>query len=56
MHRNIIFRNDEVPALPTSYYEQPLVEGLFGALENGGTVTIGADGDKLSFSYELREV
>jgi hypothetical protein len=33
LHRNIIFRNDEVPALPTSYYEQPLVEGLYGALE-----------------------
>jgi ATP-dependent Clp protease ATP-binding subunit ClpA len=29
-------------------------EILFGALENGGTVTIGADGDKLSFSYEPR--
>jgi hypothetical protein len=34
LHRNIIFRNAEVPALPTSYYEQPLVEGLFGTLEN----------------------
>jgi hypothetical protein len=34
LHRNIIFRNAEVQALPTSYYEQPLVEGLFGALEN----------------------
>ncbi len=33
LHRNIIFRNAEVPGLPTSYYEQPLVEGLFGALE-----------------------
>jgi hypothetical protein len=33
LHRNIIFRNAEVPALPTSYYEEPLVEGLFGALE-----------------------
>ncbi len=30
-------------------------EILFGALENGGTVTIGADGDKLSFSYEPRD-
>ena len=29
-------------------------EILFGALENGGTVTINADGDKLSFSYEPR--
>ena len=40
LHRNIIFRNAEVPALPTSYYEQPRVEGLFTALEtdclNGG--------------------
>jgi hypothetical protein len=34
LHRNIIFRNAEVPALPTSYYEQPLVEGLFGVLED----------------------
>jgi len=29
-------------------------EILFGALENGGTVTIGADGDKLTFGYEPR--
>jgi ATP-dependent Clp protease ATP-binding subunit ClpA len=28
---------------------------LFGALENGGTVTIGADGDKLTFAYEPRD-
>jgi ATP-dependent Clp protease ATP-binding subunit ClpA len=28
---------------------------LFGALENGGTVTIGAEGDKLTFGYEPRE-
>jgi ATP-dependent Clp protease ATP-binding subunit ClpA len=28
---------------------------LFGALENGGTVTIGADGDKLTFGYEPRD-
>ncbi len=34
LHRNIIFRNDEVPAMPTSYYEQPLVEGLFDVLES----------------------
>jgi hypothetical protein len=33
LHRNILFRNAEVPALPTSYYEEPLVEGLFSALE-----------------------
>jgi len=33
LHRNIIFRNAEVPALPTSYYEEPLIEGLFTDLE-----------------------
>jgi ATP-dependent Clp protease ATP-binding subunit ClpA len=27
---------------------------LFGALEEGGTVTIGADGDRLTFAYEPR--
>ncbi len=40
LHRNIIFRNADVPALPTSYYEEPHVEGLFTKLEdqclNGG--------------------
>jgi ATP-dependent Clp protease ATP-binding subunit ClpA len=30
-------------------------EILFGQLENGGTVTIGEDGGKLTFSYEGRE-
>jgi hypothetical protein len=34
LHRNIIFRNAEVQALPTSYYEEPKVEGLFAALES----------------------
>ena len=29
-------------------------EILFGALEHGGTVTIGTDGDQLAFSYEPR--
>jgi ATP-dependent Clp protease ATP-binding subunit ClpA len=28
---------------------------LFGQLENGGTVTIGLDGDALAFSYAARE-
>ena len=28
---------------------------LFGALENGGTVTIGAEGEKLTFGYEARD-
>ncbi len=30
-------------------------EILFGKLENGGTVTIGVDGDKLAFSYVGRD-
>ena len=34
LHRNVIFRNAEVPALPTSYYEEPHVEGLYTKLEN----------------------
>jgi len=29
---------------------------LFGALEHGGTVTIGVDGDALSFSYDSRRL
>jgi hypothetical protein len=33
LHRNIIFRNAEVPALPKSYYERPLLEDLFTDLE-----------------------
>jgi ATP-dependent Clp protease ATP-binding subunit ClpA len=28
---------------------------LFGALEHGGTVTIGLEGDRLTFSYEPRQ-
>jgi ATP-dependent Clp protease ATP-binding subunit ClpA len=28
---------------------------LFGSLENGGTVTIGAPDDQLTFSFEPRE-
>jgi ATP-dependent Clp protease ATP-binding subunit ClpA len=28
---------------------------LFGALEHGGTVTIGAEGDQLTFAYEARQ-
>jgi ATP-dependent Clp protease ATP-binding subunit ClpA len=28
---------------------------LFGALEHGGTVTIGVDSDRLMFSYEARQ-
>lgn len=33
LHRNIIFRNDEVPPLPTSYYEEPTPEGLWEQLQ-----------------------
>src|SRR5258706_4843587 len=33
LHRNIIFRNADVPAIPTSYYEKPKLEDLFTALE-----------------------
>ena len=32
VHRNVIFRNDRVPALPVSYYEQTSPEGLWDAL------------------------
>jgi len=32
LHRNVIFRNTAVPALPTSYMEEPSPEGLWGAL------------------------
>lgn len=33
LHRNVIFRNADVPDLPTSYYEQPRREGLWKALD-----------------------
>ncbi len=33
IHRNVIFRNAEVPALPITHFEQPLPEGLWSALE-----------------------
>ncbi len=32
LHRNVIFRNDVVPALPTSYMEEYTPEGLWDAL------------------------
>jgi hypothetical protein len=32
LHRNVIFRNERVPELPTSVYEAPRVEGLWRAL------------------------
>jgi hypothetical protein len=33
LHRNVIFRNAVVPALPTSYMEQPTPQGLWNALD-----------------------
>ncbi|MEE8311311.1 MAG: DUF3604 domain-containing protein [Candidatus Binatia bacterium] len=32
IHRNVIFRNENVPDLPTTYFEQPTAEGLWNAL------------------------
>jgi hypothetical protein len=34
LHRNVIFRNANVPALPTSYLEQPTAQGLWTTLES----------------------
>ncbi len=33
LHRNVFFRNAEVPALPVSYFEEPTVEGLWAELD-----------------------
>lgn len=33
IHRNVLFRNAAVPALPTSYIDEPTPEGLWRALE-----------------------
>src|SRR5262245_16845343 len=33
LHRNVIFRNDVVPALPTSYMEESTPQGLWTALQ-----------------------
>ena len=33
LHRNVIFRNDAVPALPTSYMEQSTPQGLWNVLQ-----------------------
>ena len=33
IHRNVLFRNDAVPALPTSYIDEPRPEGLWQALD-----------------------
>jgi len=32
LHRNVVFRNADVPDLPISYVDEPLVEGLWAAL------------------------
>jgi len=34
LHRNVIFRNDVVPSLPTSYMEEYTVQGLWAALRS----------------------
>ena len=33
LHRNVVFRDDRVPGVPTSYFEEPHPEGLWDALE-----------------------
>jgi hypothetical protein len=33
IHRNVLFRNADVPALPISYVDEPRIEGLWHALE-----------------------
>lgn len=33
-HRNVLFRNGEVPDLPPSYYDRPTPEGLWAELES----------------------
>lgn len=33
LHRNVIFRNDKVPALPFSFVDDPTARGLWNALE-----------------------
>lgn len=41
LHRNVIFRNKQVPALPVSFFEEPTPEGLWEQLDalctNAGT-------------------
>lgn len=34
LHRNVIFRNDDVPTLPISYYEEWKAEGLWAQLQS----------------------
>lgn len=33
LHRNVIFRNSDVPALPISYVDEPRAEGLYAQLQ-----------------------
>jgi len=33
LHRNVMFRNESVTALPYSYFDEPYVEGLWGRLQ-----------------------
>lgn len=33
LHRNVIFRNNQVPQLPVSYFEEPTPEGLWNRLD-----------------------
>jgi hypothetical protein len=35
IHRNVVFRNSVVPDLPTGYFDEPTVEGLWAALRRG---------------------
>lgn len=35
LHRNVVFRNDRVPSVPVSHFEEPTTEGLWHALEDG---------------------
>jgi len=48
LHRNVIFRNDTVPALPISHVEQPTAQGLWAALRDqclaAGLVTARSQG------------
>jgi hypothetical protein len=43
LHRNVIFRNARVPALPVSYYEQPTPAGLWTSLRARCTSGDGCD-------------
>ena len=42
LHRNVIFRNAEVPELPTGYFDEPTLSGLWAALHRD---CLDTDGD-----------